>query len=116
MRSESPFAEKTVGKKPIAPYIPLMRDVRATYRRRRLGALLVTAILAFALYAGSNAGAESPPIYHTVSSGETLWEITVEHYPPSEDPRPIIEEIREMNSLAEYRIHSGMTLELPAPE
>lgn len=70
------------------------------------------AILAFALYSVSRAGAEAPPVHHTVEPGETLWEITVEHYPPSEDPRPIIEEIREANSLTGYRIHPGMRLEL----
>ena len=107
-------AEKTVGKTPNAPYILLVRESHATYRRRRLGALLVTAALAFAIYAGGNAGAESPPIHHTVEPGETLWEITVEHYPPSEDPRPIIEEIRETNGLEGYRINSGMPLELPS--
>ncbi|MGB3633011.1 MAG: LysM domain-containing protein [Rubrobacteraceae bacterium] len=98
------------------PYIFLVRDARATYRRRRLGALLVAAILAFALYAGGNAGAESPTIHHTVDPGETLWEITVEHYPPTEDPRPIIEEIRGINGLGDYDIQAGMALELPPVE
>lgn len=74
------------------------------------------AVLALALYAyaGNNAGAESPPIHHTVAPGETLWEITTEYYPPSEDPRPVIEEIREMNSMEGYRIRPGTTLELPS--
>lgn len=75
--------------------------------------MLATAILVLALYTGTNAGAESPTTPHTVVPGETLWEITVEHYSPSEDPRPIIEEIREMNGLEGYRIHPGTTLELP---
>ncbi|MGB3682354.1 MAG: LysM domain-containing protein [Rubrobacteraceae bacterium] len=74
------------------------------------------AILAFILYAAGNAGAEAPPIHHTVQPGETLWEITAEYYSPSEDPRPIIEEIREVNSLAGYRVYPGMPLEIPSPE
>ena len=73
----------------------------------------MAAVLAFAIYAGGNAGAESPPLHHTVEPGETLWEITVEHYPPSEDPRPLIEEIRENNGLAGYDVQPGMDLELP---
>ena len=73
-------------------------------------------ILASALYAGSNAGAEAPPIYYTVEPGDTLWEITVEHYPPSEDPRPIIEDIRETNDISGYQVHPGMRLELSSPE
>lgn len=104
--------KKTVGKMMVAPYISLVRNMRATYRRRRLGALLVAATLACVIYAGGNAGAESPPVQHTVSPGETLWEITAEYYPPSEDPRPIIEEIKETNGLDGYRIRPGMTLEL----
>lgn len=96
------------------PYIRWVKTTRTTYRRRRLGALLVAAILSFALlYAGGNAGAESPTIHHTVVPSETLWEITVEHYPPSEDPRPIIEEIREINGLEGYDIQPGIALELP---
>lgn len=93
-----------------------MREVRVTYRRRRLGALLVAAVLAFALYAGSNAGAEAPTIGHTVKSGETLWEITMDYYPPSEDPRPIIEEIREINGFPGYRVYPGTRLDIPSPE
>lgn len=101
-------------------YIPRVRETRTTYRRRRLGALLAAAALAFALYAGTvaggDAGAEPPPVYHTVEPGETLWEITAEHYPPSDDPRPIIEGIRAENSLDGYEIRPGMRLELSAPE
>ncbi|CAN5619548.1 hypothetical protein BH24ACT22_BH24ACT22_19930 [soil metagenome] len=108
--------KKTVGKKLCGPYISVVRETRATYRQRRIGALLVVAILAFALYAGGNAGAESPTIHHTVDPGETLWEITVEYYPPSEDPRPLIEEIREINGLGDYDIQVGMALELPPVE
>ena len=52
-------------------------------------------------------------MHHTVAPGETLWEITTNHYPPSEDPRPIIEEIQDTNGLTKYQVHPGMTLELP---
>ncbi len=73
----------------------------------------MAAVLSFAIYAGGNAGAESPPVHHTVEPGETLWGITTGHYPPSEDPRPLIEEIRESNGLEGYDIQPGMDLELP---
>ena len=82
-----------------------------------MGALAVTvvaAVLAGALHAGSGASAESPPVPHTVVAGETLWSIAVDHYPPSEDPRVAIEEIREANGLEGYRLHPGTRLELPA--
>ncbi len=76
----------------------------------------MAAILAFAVYTGSNAGAESPPVQYTVMPGDTLWEITVEHYSPSKDPRPIIEDIRQTNGIKDYQVHPGMRLELPSPE
>jgi LysM repeat protein len=83
----------------------------AVYRRRRLGALLVVSVFAYALYAGAGAGTE--PVRYTVTTGDTLWEIATEQYPPSEDPRVTIEAIRRDNGLEGYLIHPGMHLELP---
>lgn len=77
-------------------------------------AAILTSVLYAGVIVGGNAGAEPPPVYHTVEPGETLWGITAEHYPPSEDPRPIIEEIRDENGLDGYEIRPGMSLELPA--
>ena len=79
-----------------------------------IAATVVAAALAGALHAGSGASAESPPVPHTVVAGETLWSIAAEHYPPSEDLRVAIEEIREANGLEGYRIQPGTRLELPA--
>ncbi|MDQ4126983.1 MAG: LysM peptidoglycan-binding domain-containing protein [Actinomycetota bacterium] len=90
-----------------------MRRDRATYRRRRLGALFVVAALAFALYAGGGAGAESQTLPYTVAPGETLWEIAAENTLPGEDPRAKLEAIREANDLSGSTIHPGMTLEVP---
>lgn len=84
------------------------------YRRRRIGALFVAAVLAFALYAGGGAGAESPTVLYTVSPGDTIWSIATEHYPPSEDPRVTVETIRDANGLTDAQIYPGMRLELPA--
>lgn len=84
-----------------------------------MGALAVTVIVAAVagmLHAGSGASAGPPPTPHTVSEGETLWSIATNYYPPSEDPRVAIEEIREANGLEGYRIHPGTRLELPAIE
>ena len=84
------------------------------YRRRRIGALFVAAVLSFALYAGGGAGAEPPSVLYTVSPGDTLWSVATEHYPPSEDPRVAVEVIRQANDLPDARIYPGMRLELPA--
>lgn len=76
--------------------------------------MLVVAALVLCFYAVRGAGAEAPPAYHTVAPGETLWEIAAVYYPPSEDPRPKIEGIREANGLDSYTIRPGMRLEVPA--
>ncbi len=93
-----------------------MVEPASTYRRRRLGALLLTAALAYALGAvGTGAEAEPPPVSYIVASGDTLWSIVDERYPPSEDPRVRIEEIRQMNGMEGSRIYPGTRLDLPAP-
>ena len=83
------------------------------YRRRRLGALLVASAIVYALYVGTGAAAGTEPASYTVASGDTLWEIATEHYPPSEDPRTAIEAIRQENGLQGYAIQPGMRLDLP---
>ena len=72
------------------------------------------AVLAFALYSGTGAGAVPPSVFYTVSPGDTLWSVATEHYPPSEDPRVAVEVIREENGLSDSPIYPGMRLELPA--
>ncbi len=84
------------------------------HRKRRLGAVLFAAFVVSTLYTGTRADAEQSYLCHTVNPGETLWSIVTNHYPPSEDPRVAIEEIRQANSLEGYRIHSGECLELPS--
>lgn len=104
---------KTVGKRVPFQYLSRVRKEHI-YRRRRIGALFVAAVLAFALYSGGGAGAEPPSVFYTVSPGDTLWSVATEHYTPSEDPRVAVEVIREANDLSGARIYPGMRLELPA--
>jgi LysM repeat protein len=104
---------KTVGKRSSVQYVSRVRK-EAVYRRRRIGALFVAAVLAFGLYAGSGAGAEAPSVVYTVSSGDTLWSVATDHYSPSEDPRVAVEAILEANDLSGAQIYPGMRLELPA--
>lgn len=69
--------------------------------------------VAWALYSGASADAESRTSYYTVVPGDTLWSITLDHYPLSVDPRPVVEEIRSSNDLEGAEIYPGMRLELP---
>lgn len=85
------------------------------YRRRRLAALLFMVVLAAALYAGADSEAGTRPVSHTVAPGDTLWSIVTSRYPSTEDPRPVIEEVREMNGLENYRVQPGLRLEIPRP-
>ncbi len=93
-----------------------MRSARSTYRKRRLGALFVATAASLALYAGTVADAGTQPVRYTVLPGDTLWEIAVSHTPSREDPRPVVEIIREANDLPGTTIHPGTTLELPPVE
>ena len=79
-----------------------------------MGALLATLLTAYLLGAGTGS-ADPAPLTHTVKSGDTLWSIATEHYLPSEDPRPKVEAIRQVNRLEGYSIRPGMRLELPGP-
>lgn len=69
--------------------------------------------LVLALYVVRGAGAGPPPNYYTVVPGDTVWSIAIAHYPPTEDPRPKVVDIRNVNDLTGYRIHPGQRLELP---
>ena len=96
---------------PIFDYLSQVRRPEI-YRRRRLGVLLATLLTAYLLGAGTGS-ADPAPVSHTVQPGDTLWSIATEHYPPSEDPRAMVEAIRQENGLEGYGIRPGMRLELP---
>jgi LysM repeat protein len=98
----------------VVSYICPVRRNRAKYRRRRLGALVVAAALAMAVYAGGAAGAEPQSVRYTVAPGDTIWGIALEHTAVWEDPRPKVEAIREANDLSGYEIYPGMSLKVPS--
>ena len=73
----------------------------------------MASVFAYALYAAAGANAGTEPLPYTVAAGDTLWEIATEQYPPSEDPRVAVEDIRRENGLEGYLIQPGMRLQLP---
>jgi LysM repeat protein len=101
-----------VGKGGTVGYLSRVKR-SAVYRRRRLGAMLVALAVACALYAAAGADADTESVTYNVASGDTLWEIATEEYPPSEDPRATVEAIRQENGLEGYLIQPGMRLQLP---
>lgn len=92
---------------------------KARYAARRITALVVLAIGAWAFVAGqsasasnsSTAGVEFTTI--TVLSGETLWQLAEEHA-PGQDSRDWIAKVIDLNALDSVEIHPGQTLALPA--
>ncbi|HZA60717.1 MAG TPA: LysM peptidoglycan-binding domain-containing protein [Actinomycetota bacterium] len=60
--------------------------------------------------AGLASGGGDP---YVVRPGDTLWEIAERQLPAGEDPRPLIEDIRRANELADSALVEGQTLLLP---
>jgi hypothetical protein len=80
-------------------------------------AVLVTALsmalatTAQATHAGSaEPGAGAARV--AVQAGQSLWSLA-EAYDPGHDPRVIVEQIRELNSLAGYQLQAGAVLWVP---
>ena len=76
----------------------------------RIGFVLVTAVLLWAVLA-RNSGAGSTPQHHTVRAGETLWSIAASRY--GGDPREGVWKLQRANALATPTIVPGERLLLP---
>lgn len=48
-----------------------------------------------------------------VSTGDTLWQLAIEHGPEGIDPRRVVAHIRELNELHTASIKPGMVLHIP---
>lgn len=111
-KGRSCLSKKGVGKGSFVPYLLRVKPAHI-YRRRRIGAAFLVALVSGALYVGPDADAEQRPISYTVAPGDTLWSIATDRYPASEDPRLAIEAIRRANEIKDHQIHPGQRLELP---
>ena len=72
--------------------------------------MLAVAVLLWAVLA-RDTGAGSKPRLHTVSRGETLWSIAIEHY--DGDPREGVWRLQSRNGLTGAAIVPGQRLVLP---
>jgi hypothetical protein len=97
---------------------------RATrFRRRRLAVLVVAVVLLAALVSltkfvvstsSARAVGETPasPIteaVYVVQPGDTLWSIA-QRIAPNEDPRPIVDELRELNEGVELEVGTRLSV------
>ncbi len=91
---------------------------RTRVRWARVLALLATTLLVLSLAGRALGGSSQPdedrPRPHVlVEPGETLWSIARARLGPEADPRPFIEEIRELNGLETSALLVGQRLALP---
>ena len=96
---------------PVRPGIRLTRRGRAVL----IGLMLLLAGVAGVLIAPASQAADplrGPAPTVVVRSGDTLWSIAA-RYAPSNDPFATIDEIRRLNDLPGYTIHSGQRLTFP---
>ena len=75
--------------------------------------LLAGAVVARASDTGATQPVVAEEILHTVTSGETLWEIGTLYTDPGEDVRDTIHDIRDRNGLADSLIRVGDVLRIP---
>lgn len=92
-----------------------------TMRQRRartlrvLGILLVLlGVLVVAPHTVHMMGRTEPPVMiaHTVAPGDTLWEIAAT-YNQHEDPRKVIERIKEANAMRTATVQPGQVILVP---
>ena len=75
--------------------------------------LLAGDVVARAADTGASPPVTAGEILHTVTSGETLWEIGALYADPGDDVRDTIHDIRRLNGLADSLIRVGDVLLIP---
>lgn len=83
-----------------------------------MAALLAALVLVLGLGGSALGGSSEPGEERTrphilVQPGLTLWAVARARIGPEEDPRPYIEQIRELNGLATSELAVGQRLVLP---
>lgn len=103
------------GRRILAAPVDCPRPVARPWERwARLGVTLtVVTLLGFGVAAALPRAGSGVLVPVTVDRGDTLWAIAQE-YSPDRDPRAVIEEIREVNGLAEGVLPVGLVLQVPS--
>ena len=102
----------------VSPTAPASAHLRLTRRGRMVVTVLA---LGLALAAGSvaqRAAAGTPDramevTAHTVAAGETLWRIAAGITEPGEDVREAVDQLMELNGLADSALQVGQQLVVP---
>jgi nucleoid-associated protein YgaU len=78
-------------------------------------ALGVVLLVANAVFAGHGALGDDPEgwVEHRVVTGDTLWDIALEHTAPGDDVRRTVYDIRQVNRLESAEIVPGQVLRIP---
>jgi hypothetical protein len=109
-----------VTARPVPPrpeQAPAQRGTHLT-TRGRVVAVLVLALLLLGAFSLGRTGAEGSttvqPQLETVvvMPGDTLWAVA-QRLAPGEDPRPVVDQIRELNDLRSAELQVGQQLLLP---
>jgi hypothetical protein len=122
-----PWSEPVDDRQGLVVVPPLQRrralpDRATRIRRRRLAVLivaivLVTGVVALAraiVYAGSSHVTQTSPTpitesVYVVQPGDTLWSIA-ERLAPDGDPRPIVEELRDLNGGTDLEVGTRLSV------
>jgi LysM domain len=92
---------------------------RTRVRWDRLAVLAAVLAGSLALAGRASGGLEAVPALsgdrYEVRRGDTLWEIARTLVGPQEDPRPVVEAIRDANGIGTGPLLPGERLFLPAP-
>ena len=98
---------------------PITSSVRLTRRGRALLLVLLVGLvlIAFSLgrvgsHADTGHAATAPLAQTTVHAGETLWAVA-QRVAPGQDPRAVVQRIREINHLDGGVVQAGQQLLLP---
>lgn len=117
----APVPRPVLVPQPVTAPSPAPRVTHLT-ARGRLAAVLVLVLLLLAAFSlgrtvaegSTTAPAPAPQVEEVVvQPGDTLWAIA-QRVAPGQDPRPVIDRIRELNALPSAELQAGQQLLLPS--